>query len=1216
MNNWSKFAILAVAGLIFLPQPAWADDTEIFTAPPPLTGSLPPANVLIIVDNSANWDSSSQQWPDNGGKQGAAEIAALNNVVSTLVGQNLNVGLMLFTQATGSNPLGGYMRFALRLMNSTNAAAFQSVLSGVSISADKVGTSKTDYSGTMFDAFKYFGGWSSPANVVANPANPAAGLPQDQTHFGPISFSGQFDSNRDYAGQSNLPTSVKTSGNAFASSSSNSYQSPITDPCQKNYIIFIGNGYPSVDSSSTPALNVLGGDPTAISNIDALAPKPNNADEWARFLFNTDVSSQSGQQNVITYTIDAYKAKQDLNQTALLKSMATVGRGRYFAATSQSAIEVALTNIFNEIQSVSGVFATVTLPVSVNVRGTNLNQVYLGVFRNDVNSAPRWLGNLKEYQLALDSNNNLFLADAESPPIPVESTATGFVVDNAISFSTSPSTFWAFKPSGNPLSASDSPDGAVVEKGAAAEVLRKLYASSQSTRPLFTCINCAIPTALSKTAGAATSFDPANTSITQSALNAGSSQERSDIINWVRGTDNLDEDLNGVTTDIRASIHGDVLHSRPAVVNYNRNNDNDDVVVFYGSNDGVIRAIKGGQKIAASSPSSVPSDFNTSGYEKWGFIPQEFFGQFKRLRDNAPAITRPGVPASVSFTATTASGSPMISGLTLAQTAQLTTGMLVSGAGIPAGSLVINVHSWSGAVMISQNATASGSALLTFTSEPKPYFADGPIGVFVCDQSTLIPTPTDLLQRCQNGNGQLRSSDGDIVQIFIPTRRGGRFIYALDVTNPESPSYMWKKGCFTSGGTTTCDAGYQELGQTWSQPTPVKLNISGTITEVLIFGGGYDPMVEDQDPIPASGANSTDTMGRGIFVVDATNGNIIWQAGPVLPFPLSPGETFLNVSEMTYSIPSDVSVIDRDRNGLSDRAYVGDTGGNVWRVDFTDPDPSNWKVHKLASLGFAASQTNADRRKFLYQPSVVPASDSNGPFDAVLLGSGDREHPFNGYGDSTHPLSAAVTNRFYMLKDRNVSAIQAFDPAKQCPAANTSQSASFVITDSGASVVGSAALPVFQDLTSTNLAVNSIPGSLDQACGWFITLEQGEKVVGSAVTVAGTTFFNTNKPSPPASGLCTTNLGIAREFAVNYLNAGAVIDNTSGGGLTLADRFAVHPGGGFLPSPVPVVVNLAPPGGSMPAKSIEGICIGTDCKKTPSGGFGARIRTYWYKEIE
>ena len=34
----------------------------------------------------------------------------------------------------------------------------------------------------------------------------------------------------------------------------------------------------------------------------------------------------------------------------------------------------------------------------MNVRGTNLNQVYIGVFRPDANKSPRWLGNLKLYQ--------------------------------------------------------------------------------------------------------------------------------------------------------------------------------------------------------------------------------------------------------------------------------------------------------------------------------------------------------------------------------------------------------------------------------------------------------------------------------------------------------------------------------------------------------------------------------------------------------------------------------------------------------------------------------------------------------------------------------------------------------------------------------------------------------------------------------------------------
>ncbi len=49
----------------------------------------------------------------------------------------------------------------------------------------------------------------------------------------------------------------------------------------------------------------------------------------------------------------------------------------------------ALREIFNEIQAVNSVFASASLPVSVNARGTYLNQVYMGMFRPDGERASR-----------------------------------------------------------------------------------------------------------------------------------------------------------------------------------------------------------------------------------------------------------------------------------------------------------------------------------------------------------------------------------------------------------------------------------------------------------------------------------------------------------------------------------------------------------------------------------------------------------------------------------------------------------------------------------------------------------------------------------------------------------------------------------------------------------------------------------------------------------
>ena len=251
----------------------------------------------------------------------------------------------------------------------------------------------------------------------------------------------------------------------------------------------------------------------------------------------SDVNSLAGTQNVYTYTVEvdpgATGAGPDM--TALLKSVASNGKGKYFGVTSSAsgtAIVDALTSIFTEVQSVNSVFASTTLPVSVNVRGTNLNQVYIGVFRPDATKSPRWLGNLKMYNLALDSNGVIFLADATNGIPPVKGNAavnnsTGFVSGSAKSFWTTDSSFWGFRDStlNGVGGASDSPDGDLVEKGGAAERLRIAFATAQSSSParnLYTCTtggsmpNCVLNSSLS-----ATPFNTANTAIDSAALALG-----------------------------------------------------------------------------------------------------------------------------------------------------------------------------------------------------------------------------------------------------------------------------------------------------------------------------------------------------------------------------------------------------------------------------------------------------------------------------------------------------------------------------------------------------------------------------------------------------------------------------------------------------------------------------------------------------------------------
>jgi type IV pilus assembly protein PilY1 len=766
----------------------------------------------------------------------------------------------------------------------------------------------------------------------------------------------------------------------------------------------------------------------------------NWSDEYARFMTTKGIN---------TFAIDVRPGTTGggPGNTELLKSMSEGhGNGRYFAAHAIEDLNAALSTSLDEMQAVNSVFAATALPVSVNVRGTFLNEVYMAVFRPDPNAGPRWMGNLKLYQFIVNSSNELVLADANEEPAL---SSSGFINNNVTSFWTQPSAYWAFDPRGEPESPSDAPDGPIVEKGGTAQMQRDSWLS----RNLYTCTTgCVMNSPL-----ASTPFADSNAQITQAALGVADASERELLIDWVHGADNTDPEERD-PTGVRPSLHGDVVHSRPAVVNYNRTGTDTDIAVFYGANDGVFRAIRGGKDLA------------DSGHELWGFIAPEFFGTLKWLRDNDPSMNVPSDPDD------------------------------------PDGN--------------------------------KPYFMDGNVSVHVHDA---------------NHDGRIVAADGDKAWLFITMRRGGDFIYALDVSVPETPRFLWKRG--------PGDAGYGELAQTWSEAKVATINHNGTPTPVLIMGAGYDANAQDRLPALAP------AKGRGVLVIDAETGNVIWQVGP------SPSGASHNVTraDMTDNFAADLTVIDRDRNGKADRIYAADTGANVWRMDIGDPNPANWAVHKLAELG----GTGTDARKFLFPADVVYSKDGNGPYDAVLIGSGDREKPF----DDT------IVNHFYMLKDRKVGN-------------DGSGQATIELAD-----LYDATDNLIQEGTETEQA--TAEADLLAAKGWYIRLRVGEKVIGSALTLGGTVFFATNQPSAMDPDSCGS-LGTARIYSMDFRNATGV------GPGDLRDVEA--DGGSFLPSPTGVVTELLDEDGN--PRKYQTVCFGPTCVTPPNVNLEQRRKVYWSKAID
>ena len=125
---------------------------------------------------------------------------------------------------------------------------------------------------------------------------------------------------------------------------------------------------------------------------------------------------------------------------------------------------------------------------------------------------------------------------------------------------------------------------------------------------------------------------------------------------------------------------------------------------------------------------------------------------------------------------------------------------------------------------------------------------------------------------------------------------------------------------------------------------------------------------------------------------------------------------------LEHSVAASVTLLDSNGDGLTDRVYFADTGGNVWRVDLsgnTRPSASqdSWYVVKLIDVNGGTAATD---RRFFNAPDVVRTAYAGAAFDAILIGSGDRTNP----NDMDNPSDAndpAVDNQFYMLRDEAIN---------------------------------------------------------------------------------------------------------------------------------------------------------------------------------------------------
>lgn len=404
---------------------------------------------------------------------------------------------------------------------------------------------------------------------------------------------------------------------------------------------------------------------------------------------------------------------------------------------------------------------------------------------------------------------------------------------------------------------------------------------------------------------------------------------------------------------------------------------------------------------------------------------------------------------------------------------------------------------------------------------PIPHGVDGAPSVLLIDRDSSGHSP---------GDGKIESSNAnDHAYLFFGVGRGANlqfagssYIYALDVTDPDNPELLWRIGADglyrASGGVSSGQAWYASLAMSTSAPQVGRLRLerngAAEAVDVLIFGGGYygghgsanESLYKDM----SGTVGSDDLAGKGVYIVDALTGELIWRTETGATMAWNGANRSFRHPLIADSIAADLSLVDSDGDGYTDRLYALDTGGRLWRADLPGSDPADWTYGPLASVGrhnhSDQAASLADDRRFFQAPDYVPFRDDNGVFDAVVFASGNR----------AAPLSTATNDYLYMYRDTRIRSGKMIDD--------------LIDTESGLAQQAD-----FVDLTQACASgqANCADGK-DLSNGWKLSLTgAGEKALSQPLTSGGVVFLSSYLPTDPDEASCEPREGDGRFYAVS-----------------------------------------------------------------------------------
>ena len=1067
---------------------------------PTTTGSINTGSAILTIASNPGFGTGNIITVPGAGVAGSNLSATILSITGTTITLNTNASTTV-ASVTIAVPACSGAYTDVYPTSTTEWAAFnnrQTLKDKINI---LTAASRTPLTESMYEAYRYFRGeapvFGRLTTTALSTGAVAAGC--DKTAFATPGAGGD------------------------CTGSSGSYISPMAstlDPntlqpaaCQKNFIILMTDGGPEEDFSANTAIKALnypGATGTVSPDTTVDQTQADTAsrqfedagvpygpvdlastaydggyiwlDELAYYMANSDMNSAiTGRQPVITYTIGFAGAN-----TPVLQQAASRSGGNNYVANNSDELAAALTAAVAAIREWNPTVSAPTVPVSSLNRTESGSEVYLAFFGPTNSQA--WDGTIKQFRFG---DGETLCGRTAVPDAPIDlcligkTVLSGSTVKNIEKTDVDPITnepttvvnpaavsFW------NP---SNNQDGSKPNVGGSGQRIKDLNSSSSTIplptpaiRKLYTFISepGAPAEAVSTSANlldATNSVSETNTSlITKRRLGnaAMGDTTRATLINFIRGGDVsgadpacIDSSSATLCNTWRNWAHGDVLHSKPAIVTYDPTPiaDPEDGTaqlaasqyLFYLSNEGLLHAVNA-----------------ATGAERWSFLVEEAMQQIVDVKNNLAA----------------------------------------------------------------QHLT----------------LADGAPSLWVYDA---------------NDDGIIGNAVGEKALLFFGLRRGGRVYYALDVSDINAPRLLWKisntKRCL--GATCAATSDFAEMGYSWSQPFigKVRAMLADPTVPMVAFGGGYDA---NQDGTTIATA---DSMGRGVFFIRGDTSAVLRSF------------TYASTAGMDFSIPSDLALMnaDLDEQNLLDRGYVGDMAANLWRFDIDDANPVNWTAKKLAELSNPFTlPTTTPNRKILFAPAMVKQKYLGQRYDAVYVGTGDREHPLNPVG----------SDKMFMIKDLDVG---------------TAASVGAPVTFPGDLV------NITTALTESDFTTALGGAAWNTKTGWYLDLASGEKAVTAPTIYSNILRFATFSPNLSISACVPPGKGVV--YGMNAIFGGTVPGTYTTGTPQQMRQYIGFVSRGYPPPGILIVRN---------GKMYWVVCGDGKCDYQLVGAIGGGTQVYWHRE--